>query len=156
MTAAERDGMRLVCVTLNDGDDWRDHMSLYDRAFSEYTSVSFMSKGDSAGKISVEGGKKSRAELAAAYDITVPVKKEAGNDLPKSKQSISLKRDANAVLSAPIEAGVSTVEADIFLNGQKIGECTLTASESIGVKPPKAKQKKPSGFLRRLLRCFVK
>lgn len=156
VTAAERDGMRLVCVTLNDGDDWRDHMSLYDRAFSEYTSVSFMSKGDSAGKISVEGGKKSRAELAAAYDITVPVKKEAGNDLPKSKQSISLKRDANAVLSAPIEAGVSTVEADIFLNGQKIGECTLTASESIGVKPPKAKQKKPSGFLRRLLRCFVK
>ncbi|MGI5935245.1 MAG: D-alanyl-D-alanine carboxypeptidase family protein [Oscillospiraceae bacterium] len=37
VSAAERNGMRLICVTLNDPDDWRDHMVLYDWAFSEYT-----------------------------------------------------------------------------------------------------------------------
>ena len=36
VSCCEREGMRLVCVTLNDPDDWNDHCSLYDAAFSAY------------------------------------------------------------------------------------------------------------------------
>jgi len=36
VTCAQRDGLRLVCVTLNDSDDWNDHKNLYDWGFSEY------------------------------------------------------------------------------------------------------------------------
>lgn len=34
VTAAEREGVTLICVTLNDGDDWRDHAALYDACFA--------------------------------------------------------------------------------------------------------------------------
>lgn len=34
VSCAERDGVRLVAVTLNDGDDWRDHSALYEYGFS--------------------------------------------------------------------------------------------------------------------------
>ncbi len=34
VTCAERGGVRLVAVTLNDGDDWRDHAALYEYGFS--------------------------------------------------------------------------------------------------------------------------
>lgn len=34
VSAAERDGVRLICVTLNDPDDWRDHANLYDECFA--------------------------------------------------------------------------------------------------------------------------
>ncbi len=34
VTAAERDGVRLVAVTLHDGNDWADHAALYEYGFS--------------------------------------------------------------------------------------------------------------------------
>lgn len=34
VSAAEKDGRRLVCVTLSAPDDWRDHKTLLDRGFS--------------------------------------------------------------------------------------------------------------------------
>ena len=36
VSSAERDGKTLICVTLNDPNDWDDHMALYDRGFSDY------------------------------------------------------------------------------------------------------------------------
>ncbi len=35
VSACERDGATLVCVTLNAGDDWNDHRKLYDDSFAE-------------------------------------------------------------------------------------------------------------------------
>ena len=35
VTAAEKDGLTLVCVTLNDKNDWNDHISLYDFGFEK-------------------------------------------------------------------------------------------------------------------------
>ncbi len=37
VSAAERDGMTLICVTLNDRNDWVDHSALFDYGFDTYT-----------------------------------------------------------------------------------------------------------------------
>ena len=39
VSACERDGVTLICVTLNDRDDWNDHMHLYDYGFSQVSAV---------------------------------------------------------------------------------------------------------------------
>lgn len=39
VSACERDGKRLICVTLNAPDDWNDHLALYDYAFPETESI---------------------------------------------------------------------------------------------------------------------
>ncbi len=36
VSSAERDGQKLICVTLNDRDDWNDHMALLDYGFSAF------------------------------------------------------------------------------------------------------------------------
>lgn len=36
VSCCERDGMRLVCVTLSDPDDWNDHQKLYDWAYRDF------------------------------------------------------------------------------------------------------------------------
>lgn len=41
VSACERDGVTLICVTLNDPNDWLDHSNLYDYAFGLYESRSF-------------------------------------------------------------------------------------------------------------------
>ncbi|MCL2488912.1 MAG: D-alanyl-D-alanine carboxypeptidase [Oscillospiraceae bacterium] len=40
VSAARRDGVTLVAVTLNDGDDWDDHITLFDYGFSQVEAVS--------------------------------------------------------------------------------------------------------------------
>lgn len=37
VTAAEREGMTLICVTLNDRNDWVDHSALFDYGFAQYS-----------------------------------------------------------------------------------------------------------------------
>lgn len=36
VSAVERNGVKMICVTLNDGDDWNDHMSLYSACEKKY------------------------------------------------------------------------------------------------------------------------
>ena len=36
VTSCERNGMQLICVTLSDPKDWKDHAALYDWAFDAY------------------------------------------------------------------------------------------------------------------------
>lgn len=39
VSCVEREGMRLICVTISDPRDWDDHMALYDKCFEEYDYV---------------------------------------------------------------------------------------------------------------------
>ena len=36
VSSAQREGQTLICVTLNDRDDWRDHQALLDFGFSAF------------------------------------------------------------------------------------------------------------------------
>lgn len=45
VTCCEREGRRLICVTLSAPDDWNDHRSLYDWAYSTYDSRVLVDSG---------------------------------------------------------------------------------------------------------------
>ena len=44
VSCAERDGLRLIAVSLSAPDDWNDHKKLYDFAFSSYERINLESK----------------------------------------------------------------------------------------------------------------
>lgn len=46
VSAAERGGRRLIAVTINDGNDWRDHKALYDFGFAQYTEAVAIQVGE--------------------------------------------------------------------------------------------------------------
>ena len=85
VSAAERNGIRLVAVTLNAPDDWNDHMAMFDYGFSKTTAYT---PDESACRISVPvvGGKGG----------TVFVKGEAGTP-------VSLLKEEEASLSRKVE-----------------------------------------------------
>lgn len=45
VTTASKDNTNLVAVTLNDGNDFKDHMDLFDYGFDNYKSYSILKKG---------------------------------------------------------------------------------------------------------------
>lgn len=46
VSTASKDGLNLVVVTLNDGNDFLDHKNLYEYAFETYTNYNILKKGD--------------------------------------------------------------------------------------------------------------
>ncbi len=77
VSAAERDGMTLICVTLNAQDDWNLHASLYDKCFESYSMTPLPDIPSSitlAGDNLQENGIESELMLKPAYEASVPLK----------------------------------------------------------------------------------
>lgn len=73
VSAAERDGMTLICVTLSDPNDWADHAALFDWGFSAYRPERAAERGETVGSLPVEGSLVPLCPVEAAGALTVPV-----------------------------------------------------------------------------------
>jgi D-alanyl-D-alanine carboxypeptidase len=76
VSSATRNGRRLICVTLNDPNDWADHASLLEEGFSRYSVQRIISAGDQIGTLEVESGRGNRVEIIAAEDFDYPLSKD--------------------------------------------------------------------------------
>ena len=136
VSSAERDGVKLICVTLNAPNDWRDHTSLLDYGFERYTSVNLASEGDYLLELNVKNGQKSTVKASNNQPLRVTLKKDNIN--------ISAVAD-NKPLSAPISKGDKVGEIVFYNNDEKIGAIDLFALENI-------KEIKHKNFFERLFK----
>ncbi len=72
VSAAEREGRRLICVTIHAPDDWRDHCALLDAAFARCEPRELARKGEC---LTTSPAPDSRPLIAAA-SLTVPLRPE--------------------------------------------------------------------------------
>lgn len=123
VSCATRDGVTLVCVTLNAPNDWNDHAKLLDYGFDQYESINLCSPERYVVKLSLINGKKDSI-IAKSYDqLDVTLKKERVN--------ISAHLEYDRLLSAPIRKG-DTVGKIVFKNnGKEIGTVSLLAIEDV-------------------------
>ncbi len=119
VTCAERDGLRLIAVTLNAPNDWNDHANLYDFAFSSYERVCFNAEEL---KIPVISGTKS--EILASSDVFSMV-------LPKERGEISIKINAPSFVFAEVSKGEKVGQIIYSLNGKIIAASPLYCSEDV-------------------------
>lgn len=77
VSAAERDGVMMIAVTIDSPDDWNDHTKLLDYGFSLYRSVELCS-ADFRFCLPVVGGKESYVLLGIAQQATVTIPLGAG------------------------------------------------------------------------------
>lgn len=76
VSACRRDGMELICVTLADRNDWRDHAALYDWAYENYRAFSLRA-GDPADERPVLSQEPQATSLTVRNDVEVCVDKNA-------------------------------------------------------------------------------
>lgn len=81
-----RDGLELICVTLNDRSDWADHAALYDWGFSNYEGCCIPG-GTLAARVPVVGGNAEYAEAVTAAPLRLCLDRgsnvERTADLPR-------------------------------------------------------------------------
>lgn len=86
VSAAERDGLRLVAVTLNAPDDWNDHMKMLDYGFSRYESLLMCESGELTFEVPVVGGTKASVKLCNRERVAITVEK--GSHIIDAKYNI--------------------------------------------------------------------
>ena len=136
VSAARRDGATLICVTLCDGDDWRDHRAMLDYGFELYESKNICRERELAFSLPVVGGKKSEVKCENRESLSVTLRKECGE--------ISTKTELPRFIYAGAKKGDAIGRVRFFSDGREIGSCTLYLSEDV----PRKQSKK--GFFRNL------
>lgn len=123
VSAAERDGVRLVAVTLSAPDDWNDHVRMLDYGFSQLASFQPGGQGESW-TMSVAGGVRDRLLLAAGEAKSVVVN---AADLDKIEKTVELPR----FVYAPVKEGQLLGTVSYTLNGKTITETPILATEGV-------------------------
>ncbi len=96
VSAAKRNGMTLICVTLNAPSDWNDHQNLYDHLFSVYRLVPVLRAGTPLALIPVEKSDTPSLPLTVAEDVSYPLSTE---EIYTTELSVA------PPLTAPVVAG---------------------------------------------------
>ncbi len=97
VTAAERKGVRLICVTLNDGNDWQDHAHLYDTCFERVDRCEIVPAQGYGGIVSVLGGD---GDATVKNSLPLTAITVDGQPLPYTLMPKTIPR-----LFAPVERG---------------------------------------------------
>lgn len=123
VTAAQRDGVTLISVTLNAPDDWRDHTALLNYGFSKYETINIASCGDIKYDISCAG--------LDAEKLTVANRDELNISLPIDHPEIKVLIECPKIVFAPIEKDAVLGTVTFIMNGKIIGVLPLYAENSV-------------------------
>ncbi|MDU1844322.1 MAG: D-alanyl-D-alanine carboxypeptidase family protein [Niallia nealsonii] len=129
VSTAEKDGAEYIAVTLNDPDDWDDHINMFETAFKEYKKVQVLEEG----KIKSVKDKFYKNKVYIKSDIEYPVT-DKEEDLFKVEYSL-LKVKKNWQKNQEYVPEI-VGEAKIYLDGK------LVDSTPIHFKHDKAKESK--------------
>lgn len=129
VSAAQRDGMTLICVTLSDGDDWRDHAALLDYGFETYHMETAVPAGRVLASVSVTGSAAASVPLAADRDLACPLTGE---------ERLRVAARLPVSIPAPVVPGQKVGEAVAYLDGQEMARVDLVAAA------PAARLEEPS------------
>lgn len=135
VSACNRNGVTLICITLNDRDDWNDHARLYDAAFSCVTPQT--AELPRSITLPVAGGTKETVPVCAEEAVTYGAVRTAS---PVCRWEV----EASPLLYAPIAEKSTVAELVYYCNGYEISRQPLYAAETI--QYAEQKDSKTNGF----------
>lgn len=116
VSAVERNGVRMICVTLNDGDDWNDHMSLYGECENMYHKKGFKETME----INIVGGVQNTVSASFSAEISV-----------LNPQYLSVEYYYFPFLYAPVKKGSEIGKAVIKYKEKEVLSVSLLAEEDV-------------------------
>jgi len=116
VSAARREGMTLICVTLNAPDDWRDHTALFDYGFARYERRCLVREGERVCLVPVQGSLCPMREICAREALWAAL---AQGESPACELCLMPE------LLTPLCAGDRIGEMLYTLNGAELGRVRL-------------------------------
>ena len=143
VSAAERDGLRLVAVTIGAPDDWQDHTKMLNFGFSSYKKVVFVTKQEYSVSLPLTGGYDQTVLCRNSSEIYAFVPSDI--DVARYRLEATLPH----FLYAPIDKGQRVGSLKLTFDGELVAESDILAEYSVDkVIPHKSIFKRILEFLR--------
>lgn len=133
VSACEREGKRLICVTLNAPDDWNDHIKLYENCFKKVKTEKLCIPCEMY------------VRLAGSYKDVLPV--TAGEDIAdftvfqRDTADFTYTVASPPFVYAPVKAGDLAAELIVSDNGRELERIPLYAAEDGDYRLPENDEK---------------
>ena len=135
VSAAERDGRRLIAVTIDAPNDWADHAALLDYGYTEFTRTVLLPAGARIGAARVIGGRVLLAQAVLTRELSYPL-------LPGEEPELRL--NLPEFVYAPVETAAIAGSVQAVLDGEVVAEVPLRWRNEVPV------QEKRKSWLERL------
>ncbi len=122
VSAARRNGQTLIAVTLNDPNDWKNHMTLYDYGFGTYPARQLCKAGELVGSVPVSGSLVRFVDVEAGADLSWPLAED---------ESAQVKVEYAGPAQAPVLKGQSAGRMVYSLNGREIAAVELRYARTV-------------------------
>lgn len=126
VSAAERDGLTLIAVTLSAPDDWKDHAAMLDFGFERYEKVPLAEKGGLVIPLSIVGGNTESVLVANLEPASAMLKKDRGE--------ITYRIEAPQILYAPLTQGTEVGRVTWLCDGEEIASSPLVTINTVEYK----------------------
>lgn len=127
VSAAQKDGVTLVAVTLNGGDYWNDHIALYEYGFSKTAAVTLPIPA--LPDVAVAGGVSQTATLTVEEPASVVLLKE-------EQAQVTCHLQLPAFVWAPIAVGDPIGRVTYTVGDRVIAETAVTAAQEVAARAP--------------------
>ncbi len=135
--AAERDGLRLISVTLDAPDDWNDHEALLNYGFSVMEMLPLAYTYEYSFDLPVIDGDTIR--VTNADELCVPVM--------RGKRKVSERVILDRFCTAPVKEGETMGRVEFCIDGKYVGQVSLIATEGVS-------EKEKTGLFKRITKLF--
>lgn len=125
VTAAEKDGCRVIAVTLNDPDDWNDHKRLLEYGLSQLTPTDVTAKLNN-NSLSVVGGTADSVGIAFPHYLC--------GCTNTTVNGITSKISSVPFLYAPVASGQTVGKVEYYYNGTLIHTSEIITLNSVEYK----------------------
>jgi len=129
VTAAERDGVTLVAVTLKASDDWNDHCRMLDYGFDSLESLTLLDENGMVCVAPTVGGTVDHLRLYAKGPVTVT--------LPKGEHRVTAVYEMSRFYYAPIAEGQVLGRIVWYDGDREIASRELVAVHGVEKRPEK-------------------
>ncbi len=131
VSACERDGKNLICVTLNDRNDWNDHIALYDKCFELAKTVSPELPEI---QLDIAGSDRDKIQVTAEkVDFT---------SFSANAEDFEFVVNAPPFVYAPVKEGDKLADLSIYYNNREIKQIPLYSAENADYILHKPEKKK--------------
>lgn len=116
VSGCKREGMTLICVTLNAPDDWSDHRELYDDLFSKYKMRAIVKQGETFDRVNIAESETTSLDVKAERDFYYPLRTE---------ENCLIDFEISEVMEAPVKTGEKCGEIQVVFNDAEVKRINL-------------------------------
>lgn len=124
VSCAERDGLRLICVTLSDPDDWADHTALFNWGFSNWE----------LRQVIPVGPVKTLPVISGSVDFVRVAATENPGVLAPKGVSMDIRFELPDFVYADVQAGTTAGTLVVTIDGEIAKRVELCFVESVSIK----------------------